>query len=211
MQSAVGRDEPEGVEDGIDRHRRVELRRTRLAEQPRHELRAIGGELEQRLVEQLLLEIAAPDVEDDRHRRTQLGDVGEILLGADAEVDGSRPDRPLELRHDELEGPFIRQEVLEAEIAARLREISAEHPELGIGQPVGQPLRRGGRDCGGRLGESSPRRCRYADGRACSGTERNDGTTQMPRHDATSRKSNRSPASQRPGGRAMDLYRRMAE
>ena len=66
-------------------------------EQPRHEIDAIGRQLEQRLVEQVQVPVLLPDVDDERHRRLDARDVAEVLLRADADVDAAAgaqlPDR----------------------------------------------------------------------------------------------------------------------
>ena len=63
-------------------------------EQPRDEVRAIAGALEQRLVEQVQPPVPGPDVDDERHRGPEPGDEAEVLLGADADVDAAhRPER----------------------------------------------------------------------------------------------------------------------
>ena len=58
-------------------------------EQPRHELGPVGRHLEQRLVDQMQRQVAAPDVEDERHPRPQRDHVGEVLLRPDAEIDAA--------------------------------------------------------------------------------------------------------------------------
>ena len=58
-------------------------------EQLRQELGPVGGRLEERLVHQVQIEIAAADVDDHRHLRLERGDVGEVLLRADAHVNAA--------------------------------------------------------------------------------------------------------------------------
>ena len=51
---------------------------------------ARSAEFEQRLVEKVKVPVLLADVHDEGHRRTQPGDVAEILFGADANVDALR-------------------------------------------------------------------------------------------------------------------------
>ena len=60
-----------GVEDLGRRSIARSARRARPREQPRHELGAVRRQLEQRLVQQVQIQIAAPDVDDERHRRLE--------------------------------------------------------------------------------------------------------------------------------------------
>ena len=54
-------------------------------QQARHEVGAIRRQLEQRLVHQVQIDVAPPEVEDEREPRPQRRNIGEVLLGADAE------------------------------------------------------------------------------------------------------------------------------
>ena len=93
------------VEGGKEIRRRGvlgEVRRLRPREQQRHEFGAIGRQLEQRLVHQMQIAVAAPDVHDERDARLERGDVGEVLLGPDAEIDAARTDPRNELGNDRL-------------------------------------------------------------------------------------------------------------
>ena len=112
-------------------------------EQARHEVRPAGGQLEQRLVHQMLDQVLPPDVDDERHLRLQRGDVGEVLLGTDAEVDAARLGPRAKRRDDGLDGRFVRHEVVEREVPFRLRELADELPEVGIADLRGSGSGRG--------------------------------------------------------------------
>ena len=58
-----------------------------------YEFGAVSRELEQRLVHQVQVQIAAAHVDDERHRRPDGGDIGEVLFGADAEIGAPGPRR----------------------------------------------------------------------------------------------------------------------
>ena len=125
-------------EDLVDRRRGGQPGRPRTAEEARDELGAIGRELEERLVHQVQVEVPAPDVHDERHRRLQRGDVGEVLLGADAHVDaigsGFRDLRD-QVGDDVLEPPLVRQQVVGLKRAGALGELRHDAPVLLVGQP----------------------------------------------------------------------------
>ena len=80
------------------------------------------------------LQIAAPDVGDERDPRLERGDVGEVLIGPDAEVDAAGLHDALQLRDDDLERVLVRDEVVGAEVAVRLGEVVDQAPELGVGE-----------------------------------------------------------------------------
>jgi hypothetical protein len=48
------------------------------------------SELEERAIHQMQIAIAAADVDDESHARFKIGDVGEVLLGANAEIHATR-------------------------------------------------------------------------------------------------------------------------
>src|ERR1700676_4250365 len=58
----------------------------RPGEQPRQKIGAIVGHLDDGLVEEVLDQVLAPDVDDERHARTQRRDVGEVLIRSDTKV-----------------------------------------------------------------------------------------------------------------------------
>src|SRR5262249_15191598 len=103
-------------------------------EQPRDELRAVSGKLEQRLVHQMGDHVAAANVEDDRDLWLQRGDVGKVLLRADAEVNAAWTKRGDEIGDDELKPRLVRQEVIRTEVTARLREVAVELPQLTVAE-----------------------------------------------------------------------------
>ncbi len=94
-------------------HRRIRANAVRLRarEQQRDELRAVAGHLEQGFVHELQLQVAAPDVEDDGHRRAQRDDIGEVLFRPHPKVDAGRPRPAHQLRNHILELQLVRGEV----------------------------------------------------------------------------------------------------
>ena len=87
---------------------------------------AIGGKLEERLVHQVQIEVAAADVHDERQRGLQRGDVREVLFRADAHVHAIRlrlRGRRDEVRDDVLQPAFVRQQVVGLRTCPRARKI----------------------------------------------------------------------------------------
>lgn len=174
--------EREAVEAGIVRHRdvrveeplrgrrRVESRWAVAREQARQKIRAVIRKLEQRLVHQVRDQIAAADVDDDRDLRFERGDVGEVLLGPDAQIHAARFDRRLQLGDHELQADLVRQEVVGPEVAVGLGEIAAELPQLSVAEARGDRAdglrgqRRGGDErCDGDNGSSPVRQAQLSD------------------------------------------------
>ena len=135
IESFVRRHAGVGVEDLIGRGRGTQTGRARPREHARHELGAIRRHLEERLVGEVEIEIAAAQVDDERDRRAHGGDVGEVLLGADADVGAPRHGGLRERRQNGLEADFVRDQVLRMEHAARLREGRDQRAEFLIAQP----------------------------------------------------------------------------
>ena len=134
VQRAIRLDLAVPVEEFLGRRRRVKTRRAFAREQPREELRAIGRELEERLVHQVLLQIAASDVGNEGDMRLERGDVREVLVGTDAQVHAAGLDDPRERRQDDLQRVFVRDEVVGPEVPAGLGEVVDQAPELLIAQ-----------------------------------------------------------------------------
>ena len=124
--------------------RRREVFRPRPREEPRHEVGARLGQLDDRLVHQMRVQVAAPDVDDERHPRLERHDVREVLIGRDAEVDAAALHLP-QRRHDMLKRTLVRHEVVRLKCAVRLGKILDELPELLVGEPRRQRLGRGRR------------------------------------------------------------------
>jgi hypothetical protein len=80
------------------------------------------------------IEVPVPDVDDDRHRRFERRDVGEILFRAKAKVNASLPCRFQEVRDDVLESGFIGQKVIGTENAINLGGVPGQAPELPVRQ-----------------------------------------------------------------------------
>ncbi len=142
LQGETRRDLRVRAEDLGRRGCRAQPGRSRPREEPRNELRPIRRQLEERLVQQVEIEIAATDVDDEGHGGTQSGDVGKVLFGADAHIRTARYGALHERRHDRLEPGFVRDQVFGVERAVRLGEIRHEFPEGLIGQPDWQLLGR---------------------------------------------------------------------
>ncbi len=85
----------------------TETGRARLREQHRHELGAVPRELEERLVHELCVQVAAADVEDDGHRRSDGRHIREILLRSDAEIDAPWPHAAKQVRDHVLEQHLV--------------------------------------------------------------------------------------------------------
>ncbi len=126
-------------------------RRTRLREQARDELRAVGRQLEQRLVHQLQVQIAAADVDDEGHPRLERGDVGEILFGADAEEHAMTAPRVCDRRNDVAIEQLIGDEVVGRKKAVVLGKFLGQPPEVFVRQ------RRGELGTAGNFSRSGPR------------------------------------------------------
>ncbi len=106
--------------------------------QPEDEVHPVGGQLEERLVHQVQLEIASPDVDDEHHLRLEGGDVGEVLLGTDAEVDAIDLRTANELGDHVLKEDLVRQEVVGSELAIGFRQLGDEGPVVAVGELVGK-------------------------------------------------------------------------
>ena len=155
-QLAAGRHRLVGVEELRHRGRGVERRRPGPREQTGHEVGAVRRQLHQRLVEEMEQQVLAADVDDERQPRPERYDVGEVLLGADTEVDAARRRAPLELGDDRLERGLVRHQVVGPEVALRLGEARDHAPERrdrrcdrrGRGRPAGAAGRRAPRASG---------------------------------------------------------------
>ena len=81
-------------------------------EQPLQKVRAIVGQFEQRLVHQVLNQVLATDVDDERHLRRHRDKIGKVLLGTDADVDTTGCRGVLQTRHDALIAELVGDVVL---------------------------------------------------------------------------------------------------
>ena len=79
--------------------------------------------------------VAAPDVHDERDARLERGDVGEVLLGPDAEIDAALTDPRHELGNDRLVAGFVGQQVVRLELPVRFGHLFGQRPELLVRQP----------------------------------------------------------------------------
>src|SRR2546426_12331688 len=80
------------------------------------------------------VEVAAPHVDDERHRRLERGDVREVLFWTDADVRASGHRDPREFRNDLLKLLLVRDQVAGPTGSARLGQIVDELPEFLIGE-----------------------------------------------------------------------------
>jgi hypothetical protein len=71
---------------------------------------------------ELHVEVAVADVEDNRHRRPERADVGEILLRSDAKIDPPWFDRFHQIWNHVLKARLVRQEVVGSKKAVLLEE-----------------------------------------------------------------------------------------
>ena len=99
--------------------------------------RGVSRQFEDRLVHQLQVQIAAPHVDDERHRWLHGSDVGEVLLGSNADVNAAGRRDLEELRNHVLHPHFVRQQVIGAEEAVGFRKLGDEIPEFCIAQAIG--------------------------------------------------------------------------
>ena len=104
-------------------------------EEARDEVGAIGRQLEERLVHQVQLQVAAADVDDERDRRLEGRDVGEVLFGADADV-GAAPRRRSCSRSGmtNCSRDSFDRRLSDRKRAARLGQVGDERPEFLIGE-----------------------------------------------------------------------------
>jgi len=79
--------------------------------------------------------VLATDVDDEDHGRPQRGDVGEVLVGTDAEVHAAGLHSVLESRDDRLVLHLVRDEVARRKVAARLGELRDHPPEVAVLEP----------------------------------------------------------------------------
>ena len=86
----------------------------------------------------MLKQIAAPDVDDERHARRRRDDVGEVLIGRHAEIDAAWLHAPLQRRNDVLERVFVGDQILGPEIAAGFGKVARQPPEFLIAQAMRQ-------------------------------------------------------------------------
>jgi hypothetical protein len=100
-------------------HRRRHAGGPRAREEAGDEVGAIRAHLEERPVHQHLEHVLAPDVDDESEPGPERRDVGEVLLGTDADIDPAGRNGGLQRGHDDLRGVFVRHQLLR-ERAARL-------------------------------------------------------------------------------------------
>ena len=127
------------VPDALDRRHAVEVRRPRLREQQRDEVRSIRRQLEHSLEQQVLHRRLAADVDDEGHGGADRRDVGQVLLGTDPEVDAAGDASLAQHREDPTHFRLIGGEVVgDAKEPARLGDLRRQIPELRVTETVGQ-------------------------------------------------------------------------
>src|SRR5262249_1328538 len=102
----------------------------------RNKLRPIFGQLKERLIQQLDIEIAMTDVDDDGHCRFEGRHVGKVLLRSDTQINSAMLCCLYELRNDVLEAGFIGQQIVGTEEPVFFRGIFGQAPELFVGEFV---------------------------------------------------------------------------
>src|SRR5262249_51372336 len=100
--------------------------------QSRQEIRAIARKLKQRFVQEMFEHIVPPNIEHEGHPRSYGRDVGEVLLGADADVHTTPPRRLFQRWDDELHRVFV-QHKSRLNHTAGLRKLRHHPPEFLIG------------------------------------------------------------------------------
>ena len=112
--------------------RRLAQVRLRPREEAREKIAAGRRHLDERLVVEELREILPADVDDERLRRVEIDDVGEVLVGPDAEIDAARARMIEQPRQHGLELGLVRDEVFGREEAVGLGELGDEPPEFAV-------------------------------------------------------------------------------
>ena len=82
----------------------------RLIEETEQKFGPIARQVEDRFVHQVLDNGGAANIHDERDPRLERGDVGEILVGADADIDAARNRPRLQFRDDLLVGALVRDQ-----------------------------------------------------------------------------------------------------
>ncbi|MBK7596952.1 MAG: hypothetical protein IPJ11_17515 [Gemmatimonadetes bacterium] len=85
----------------------------------------------------MLLEVPAPNVDDEGDAWTQGHQIGEVLVGTDAEVRTAGAQAVEQAGNDMLEGEFVGDEVVPSEVAPRLGHAGDQRPEVGVADPLG--------------------------------------------------------------------------
>ena len=92
-------------------------------------LHAVLRGRENRLEQQVEQQVVAPDVDDERFGGPDAGDVGEILVGADADIDAARDAGLFERGHDVQVRLLVGNQVVGIELAVGLRELLDQRGE----------------------------------------------------------------------------------
>ena len=142
-----------GLESGFVQRRREEravhedararglnrIRRRLAAEESHDERFAAGAHFEERLIEKMQMQVAAADVDDERHARPHGRDVTEILLGSDAQINAARFGEFRQRGRSRRDRRFVGEQVVgrtgvRSEVAVGFGQLLRERPELAIGQ-----------------------------------------------------------------------------
>jgi hypothetical protein len=81
-------------------------------------------------------EVAAADIDEESELRAEVGDVGVVLVGADAEIDAAAREGA-EMAGDGEESGLVRDEVVGVEVAFGLGELGDESGEFGAVEGAG--------------------------------------------------------------------------
>ena len=98
----------------------LDVCRHRPAEQQREVLDPRPRQREQRLEEQVQQQVVAPDVDDEGDVGPDRGDVGEVLVGTDADVRAAADAALLQVRNDVQIRALVRDQVVGVEVSRRL-------------------------------------------------------------------------------------------
>ncbi len=77
---------------------------------------------EERFEEQVLEHVVAPNINHKGDVRLDPGEVGEILIRANAQISAARDVHLLQLVKDVLIGEFVRDQIVRTEVTARFGE-----------------------------------------------------------------------------------------
>src|SRR5580765_5163675 len=89
----------------------------------------------------MLQQITAPDIDDERHPWMQGGDVREVLIGPDAEIDAVRQRALLQFGDNLLIRALVRDKVVGAEEPVGLGRLGDQAPELAVAELSRQRIR----------------------------------------------------------------------
>src|SRR5690606_349915 len=122
------------LDQRIDAGSRLLLTRAaQLSPEQQPEVRQpVRRKLEQRLEEQVLEQVVPPDVQDERDRRAQRRDVGEVLVRTHPDVRAAPAAQRTQVLGDVQVRRLVRDQVVRVEVAARLRQLRDQPRERAV-------------------------------------------------------------------------------